>query len=505
MARIWLTGSTYTRPGVYFKTSSGDVTVDQGINGICAVVYQSNWGALNEVVDIDVEDMNNLQDIVGTGSGYNAIYQAFVGGAQRVRSVRVGTCTETAGTCASVVLNSATDAGAEETSKPAMTITAKYPGTRKFTASFKTDLATGKRYFGIYEGTHLVEGFSVVAGEKESLRLYHAIIDNSKYFTATYTLKESDNTTLKPTRLAECMQKSFTNGTNPTVNTASYSDGLGMLERYTWNVVITDSNTDAVHQLLTSYIIQCYEMGQFGMTVIGGTLEHKVDGATVAYTVSDRIDYATALNDWRVVFLLSGWVGTDGKKYDGYEAAARIAGMIAGCESNASLTHIVISGAFKPLENLTNSQMINAEEGGCFVLSPNDEGQVWVDNSINTLVTLNNDQDSGWSKIRRTKCRFELMTRVNRTCDRLIGRLNNDANGRATIVTAMTTVIREMIGERKLFEGSYAEEDPRYQPVGDTAYFVLHIGDIDSMEKLFLNYTFSYANPFAEQDAVTTA
>ena len=149
--------------------------------------------------------------------------------------------------------------------------------------------------------------------------------------------------------------------------------------------------------------------------------------------------------------------------------------------------------------------MIQAEQSGCLVLSPNEDGQVWVDNAINTLVTLGNDQDEGWKKIRRTKCRFELMSRVNRTCDKLIGRLNNDANGRATVLTAMTTIIREMIAERKLFEGSYAEEDSRYVAAGDKAYFILHIGDIDSLEKILITYEFSYANPFSELDVVTTA
>ena len=92
------------------------------------------------------------------------------------------------------------------------------------------------------------------------------------------------------------------------------------------------------------------------------------------------------------------------------------------------------------------------------------------------------------------------MSRVNRTVDRLIGRLNNDANGRATIVGAMTEIIREMIAERKLFEGSYAAEDERHQPVGDRAFFKLVIADIDSIEKAYISFRFHFANPFSELD-----
>ena len=224
-----------------------------------------------------------------------------------------------------------------------------------------------------------------------------------------------------------------------------------------------------------------------GMAVVGGRK---------SIALADRMAYAASINDWRVVYVLNGWVGNDGLNYDSYLTAARIAGMIAACETNASITHLVIQDAVKLRETFTNAQMISAEQKGCLVLSLNDSEQVWVDNAINTLVTLGNDQDDGWKKIRRTKCRFELMDRINRTCDKLVGRLNNDARGRATILAAMTTVIREMIAERKLVEGSYAMENPAYVSTADKAYFKLVIGDYDSMEKIYLDYVFSYASPF---------
>ena len=131
------------------------------------------------------------------------------------------------------------------------------------------------------------------------------------------------------------------------------------------------------------------------------------------------------------------------------------------------------------------------------MFSLNDDDQIWIDNAITTFTTLDNEHDQGWEKVRRTKCRFELMTRVNRTCEKLVGRLNNDENGRATIITAMNSIINEMIGEGKLFSGSYAHEDPRYTPEGDRAWFVLDIDDIDSMEKLYLTYRFSYGRRLA--------
>ena len=522
MAERWIEGTIPVSPGVYFRTTSSGVSVEGAINGIVAVVYKSNWGALNTVVDIAPEDMNNLKDIVGTGVGYNAIYQAFRGGALRVRAVRVGTGgsapyvriyssntykvstahpASASGVPATVASGSVPAADAAY----AIRIEAKYPSSLEFKCSIADDLVTGKRKLTIYDGTRIVESFSVLKGDKESIRMVDEINNTSKYFIAKHKLKNTVTGKNAGCRLSNYTQRSFQGGADPTTNVDSFSAGLDVLERYSWNVVVTTSNEASVHALLTAYVQQCYDNGQLIMTVIGGTRKHKdSSGKTVAYPYTERVAYATATNDWRVNYVPSGWLGTDGLEYEGYQSAAYLAGMIAGSESNTSITHLVIQGALRPLEDLSREEAKAAMASGCIVLQPNDEGQVWVGNANNTLVTLGNNQDEGWKKIRRTKTRFEFMSRVNRTCDKLIGRLNNDAHGRATIVTAITTVIREMIAEHKLFNGSYVEVDTAHQPVGDRAYFIAHIGDIDSLEKIFLTHNFSYANPFSELDVVTT-
>ncbi|MBR1646979.1 MAG: hypothetical protein IJ685_09415 [Selenomonadaceae bacterium] len=81
------------------------------------------------------------------------------------------------------------------------------------------------------------------------------------------------------------------------------------------------------------------------------------------------------------------------------------------------------------IEPLTNGEVIRAEQRGCLVLSLN-----------------------GWKKIRRTKTRFEVMERINSTCDKLIGNINNDTFGRGTVVAAMQKQIwRDISG----YEGRY--------------------------------------------------
>lgn len=503
MARIWHLGEVAVRPGTYFRTSSGDVTTVGAVNGVLAVVYRSNWGELNKVVDISPEEMNNLTDIVGTGKGYDAIREGFIGGATMVKAVRIGS----GGAKARVVLKSTPEE--KEVRTPSTTpgepdivtkikvqynavkIYARHYGDRKFTATLRLNpLLNGTKQLLIYdENNRIIENVSYEAGGNEPKRLIAALSSSKNFYGV-------EMNPVWHRKLAYTTQKKFSKGKDPKVTVANYAEGTDALERYYWNVIVADSHSTSVNAIMTAFVKQSYENGHLGMTVLAGTKSTPFE---------DRMAYAASTNDWRVVYLLNGWKSNAGVTYNGWRAAARIGGMVAACETNASLTHIVVQDALKLLENFTNGQMIRAEEKGCMVLSLNDEDQVWIDNSINTLVTLGNDQDEGWKKIRRTKCRFELMTRINRTCDKLVGRLNNDANGRATLVTAMNSVIREMIGERKLFEGSYAAEDTRYKPVADRAYFVLHIGDIDSLEKIYLGYKFSHANPFSELDSAATA
>lgn len=474
MARTYLSGQKMTRPGTYFKRSAIGIVTEGAINGICAcIIGRCNWGPLNTVFDVDQTDMNNLDDYYGTGEGVDAIKEALLGGAQVVRVVRVGDAT---GACASLKLKNTA-----ETPVDAVNLIAKYEGDRSFSVLLKTNLISEKRELQILEGTELFLSVTFEAGEDgdEAQALVDALANN-RFFTAKK---------LAAGVLADIdVQTPMTGGRNPAPTEGSYGNATDLLERYKWNCVISDSDDSSVTAMLIDFVKQSYETGHLGFTCIGGL---STQGLT------DRMRSAAAINDEKIVYVLNGWRDIYGVTYEGWRAAARIGGMIAGCECNTSLTHLVMSNALELIEPLTNGEITRAEEKGCFVMSLNDEDQVQIDNAITTLVTLGNNMDEGWKKIRRTKTRFELMTRVNSTCDKLVGRLNNDEHGRATLITAMNSIINEMVAEHKLFAGSYVEEDPAHKPEGDSAYFILHIGDIDSLEKIYLDYTFSFANPFA--------
>ena len=170
-----------------------------------------------------------------------------------------------------------------------------------------------------------------------------------------------------------------------------------------------------------------------------------------------------------------------------------IAGLIAGTPSNESITHLAISGAVDLSEALTNSQYESAIKAGMLTFSKSAAGAVWVEQGINTLVTPGTKEDEGWKKIKRTKVRFELFQRLNDSVEGLVGRINNDADGRMTVVQVGNNVCNEMIAEKKLMAGAYVELDPNYTPQGDSAWFIVYADDIDALEKLYFAFKFRFA------------
>ena len=191
-------------------------------------------------------------------------------------------------------------------------------------------------------------------------------------------------------------------------------------------------------------------------------------------------------------YVLNAWVAEQGTEIDGYQTAARIAGMISAVSAGSSLTHTVISGFSEILEKLTNTDMATAERRGCIVLSYNKAKQVWIDNAVNTLITPADNQDDGWKKIRRVKTRFELIRRINTTADDLVGKVDNNTNGRATVISQIQSVGDSMREEGKLVACSVTESGA-YKADGDSAWFDIDVIDKDSMEHIYLTFLFRFS------------
>lgn len=458
-------GEKKIRPAVYKRYENVGTSETPGaIYGVFAIPIHASNGPLATVTSFVRDALDEFKAMYGTGGTTDAVNALFAGGATKVYVYRLGT----GGAKASADLS-----GSDDTAL--VTLTTKYETDMSFNVSVKDKLGTtSTRQLLVYDGTTLLESIDYTTDTADSEALVAAVNENSIYLAAT---KKADG------KVADVANTELSGGSAPTVNTDSYSEALSAFESFKWNMLVLDTVDTDVHALIQAYIDRIFQEGALGVAALG-------EPTTVDFDT--RKSHAAAFNDEKIIFLGSGYADASGNKVDGYLSIATQAGIIGSLESNESATHTVIPNAVETLEDLKNSQYEEAIKSGMLLLSPNDEGQVWFDSGINTLVTLKDNQDEGWKKIRRTSTRFEMFDRIDRALAPLIGKVDCNDIGIGDCIIKGQTVLDAMIGEWKLQDGATFAEDETKSRGSDYAYFVIAADDLDSLEKIYLTYQFRF-------------
>lgn len=469
MAVFYNEGETKKRPGIYQRhKNTGTGTLAGAQDGISAIPIKASWGPLKKV--IKNTSKTDLTKNYGGGE-YSTTYtipaaaEIFNGGASVVYTYRMGT----GGTAATKEITTG------------LTATAKYVGVAPVSVAVQNKLGdSSKKQLLVYFGTSLVETFDFASGGTGEGAALIAATADSKYITISGTAE-----TVPVLAVAS---GALEGGADPTVNNDEYSSAFAAFEPYYYNTIALDVDDDesvTLGLLLQSYLANAYTMGKQGIAVVG-------EKTTVSF--EDRCKHAAAFNDCKVVYLGGGYMsGTESK--DGVMAICRTAGLIASTPSNQSITHLAINGATDLCESLTYSQYEQAIDSGMLLLSMSPDGTIWYDTGINTLVTPEpTTQDDGWKKIRRVRTRFELIDRLDRTLLPKVGRVSADSDGIADVIQSAQRVLDAMANtEGKLFPGATFTEDPDNPFDGDSAWFIIQADDIDSLEKIYLQYQFRYS------------
>ena len=469
MAIFYNEGEVKTRPGVYQRhTNTGFNRLVGASDGICAIPVQAAWGPIGKVIkNTRASDLTKNYGF-GEYSSTNTVPAAaamFEGGANTVYTYRLGT----GGAKASLTL------------AEGLTATAKYEGTMAISLAVQAKLGDStKKQLLVYVGNALMETWDFTAGASgEGASLINAVAD-SQYITVSGTAA-----TIPTLAVAS---GALEGGSNPTVNNESYSAAFAAFEPYYYNTIALDKDDDTdmtLSLLLQSYLSNAYKLGKLGIAVVG-------QKTSVAFAT--RLAKAAAFNDAKVVYLGGGWMcGNESK--DGVLAICYTAGVIAATPSNKGITHTVINGATALCESISYSQYEAAIEAGMLLTSLSADGSVWYDSGVNTLITPEEGiQDDGWKKIRRVKVRFELIHRLDLALAPKVGKVSADSDGVADIIQTGQRILDAMATtEGKLFPGATFTQDTENPVSGDSAWFIIQADDIDSLEKIYLQYQFRYS------------
>ena len=469
MAGYYQIGEEKDRPGAYFHVDKDGDDSDSGIvSGVTGAVFASDFGPLNEAVVLDASE--GYDWLYGNGGKTDIMSYAIKGGARTIVACRAGS----GGTAATVTLKGKVADAAEADS---ITITPIYVGTRPFEVTIREKLADPTYKQAVFfSNSEEVCTVDFLAGAGEAQALADALAGNEIF---RGTVAEGQGQAV----LTAVSQKAFTAGTNPTITNQSYSDAFQKIEAYALNTVCVDSEDATVHALLVSFVERAYEDGNLCIGVIA-------EAPTVA--LDTRISHAAAFNSEKMVYVVNPYIKVAGEDQKGYKVAARIAGLIGAVPSTSSITHYLLNGVDELGENMSNRKIKQALKSGCLILSLNTKNQVQVEKGITTLVTPPADRDKGWKKIRRTKTRFELLRRCNAKADNLCAKIDNDPNGRKTLIGAYNDVGEEMVGEGKITAYQFFE-DPNKKADGDYAYFRAGIIDKDSLEYIYTDFHFQFS------------
>ncbi len=471
---VFQVGEQKIRPGVYIRvTNIGEPPEAIVPQGIVSALFRASWGPLGQVTYLESADA--VTATFGSSGTVDTALEAFRGGCRRVVGYRLGS----GGAKATITLKDTAATPAD-----VVTITAKYEGVRgnDFKVTVRDSLTdTTKRELLLYEGVTLLQVVTFAKGTGEPQALVDAVNDsNSPYITAT---KLADGNDI----LATVTQQALTGGQDPTVDGASYSAGLSAIEAIDWNILAVDTEDAATHATVQTYIDRVRNEGKRVLAVVG---------EPTSVNLATRLANARAFNDPAIIYVANGFKGSDGITREGYKAAARVAGMVAAANITESLTHAVVKGATEIVGALTNAEIEQAIQSGALVFTMSAQKQVQIEYGINTFVTVTAHMDAGWKKIRRVRTRDNLMDRIAATWDPLIGKINNSPDGRATLIAAAQGIINRMIAEGALLQGSIFE-DPNNPPVGDSAWFVVQVDDLDSAEKVYITFQFRFSPDIA--------
>lgn len=466
MGVFYTAGESKVRPGVYQRYSNaGGAPVAGALNGTCAMVLSASWGPVNKVTTH--ESSNTIEQVYGACESAKIAKRLFNGGATKVYLVRAAGGNGSPGTAGTAELSS-------------VTVNSKYPGSRSIKVKVAVNLSDSSiKNIYILDGTTQLEKFEYEADEADEREAFEKAVADSEYITV---VKGSEAGVITE-------QEVILTGTDPTPSIDEYEDAFYALESFDYNVICMDKALNTYNNVFAAYIDEVYRSGKLIMGVVG---EMTQGDNKIAFET--RTAHAKAFNDEKIIYMGSGWIDSENNYVDGADAVSYAAGLIAGTPSTQSIVHNVVSGAVDTIEKLTNNQHEIAINSGMLTLSLNPEGQAWFDSGVNTLITPDANQDMGWKKIKRTKVRFEVLNRVDKTIAPLVGKVNCDKDGIANIIQIGTGVLSTMCAEKKIKDTYSMYVDPELGYSADSAWFIIAVDDIDSLEKIYLHYQFRYSD-----------
>lgn len=425
-------GAPGTRPGLYINFQNvAAQSVGVGTRGIVGILSEADWGPANlaetfaswdEAVAMFTATENATSRLA------NLVRMAFLGGAQTVKAVRVMKSSN-----AVKALNTLVDT----TGSPVnvITITAKYFGLygNKITYDVLDDpIDATKTRIRIFVDGVLVHSVTSTTNHGSS-----GFIDN---FITLFTALASPWVVVAKLAtgnndLADVASSTAlaTGANGDTVTTTEYTAALALFDNNKIHILTSDTVVSGIRTVIKSWAEAKRAEGYAVMAVIGSAL-----GDSVATSIAA----AQALNSPAMVYVSPGAImpntaGTS-STYPGAATAAMVAGMVAGEQSDHSVTYKGLPTSTNVEISLSNANIIAELAAGVLVISSTPPGLspgARIERGLTTLYSPSVTDIASYKNIRTVRTMDSITEGLTDAANVLvIGNIPNDDNGKAAVL-----------------------------------------------------------------------
>lgn len=446
-----MAGGTWTsqnkvRPGVYINfTSAQDFGLTIGDRGVVAICEPMSWGPVGVINKITVD----LDTTPYCG------YPIYGSGALFLNEIFKGTDRTNPPTTVLLYRPAADSSASATVTTGNLTATAAYPGElgNNLSIIITEDVDS--------EGTFTVE------------TIYNGSIVDSQTGANVSDLNNTIWITWSGTgTLAETAGSALTGGADGTVQTAAYSAFLTALEPLKFDVLIYDGTDTTVMAAYQAFVDRLANSdGQYRQLV----------AANITPPPDDRF----------VINVMTGAQLSDGTELTPQQVCWWAGGATAGALYNEALTYALYPKAIAVPDPLTNAETITALQSGQFVLSQ-DNGQVKVEQDINSLTTYTDDLSKVYRKNRIIRlCNTIANDLYREFSDNFIGVVNNNEEGRALFKNAIVGYLLQIQQGQGI--QNFTADDVEVLPGNDPDSIIVNLAiqSVDAVEKIYITITVS--------------
>ena len=415
-------------PGFYnrFKTVALK-TIGPGIHGTLAIPIKANWGPAKTVVKVANERV--LKETFGSDMNYSAYKLGRLALLGKPKELLLYRLVDDAEKVATIILKNS-----ESTPTDFITLSTKYPTTRPFNVTIRTNLTDStQKDLILFEGTKKVIELKGLSGTVDEI--VSAINDN---LLNTYIV--ASKVTGATGALANIVNIPLIGGNDGCANITNeyYLDAMAAFEKYKIDGFTLDGVTDeSLQNSVKSWVTSLKENGTDVIAFVGG------DG-TGADSVLRANARSLTFNNENIIN-----VGSDGLyesiTYTPAEVAIYVAGLAMGQNIKQCLCNQTT--IFEDTNiRLSKEEMQDCIDAGTLIFSV-DDGEVVIVDDKNTYTKYTDEKNETMGYLRAV--RFTNIVNQDTALKRkeYIGKALNGANGQTTVICALKQYFEAIANE----------------------------------------------------------